>query len=78
MSLRYEYSSGDVCLSIIGDSYTPSISVRQILQGIQDLLNTPNERSPANTSASHLMVHNPKAYSKKIKEQALLFAESDE
>ncbi|EGG14906.1 putative E2 enzyme Ubc9 [Cavenderia fasciculata] len=43
------YPSGTVCLSIVNDDgdWKPSISVKQILCGIQDLLNAPNPKSPA-------------------------------
>jgi ubiquitin-conjugating enzyme E2 I len=45
------FPSGSVCLSILGDDWKPSVTVKQILVGIQDLLNTPNEFSPAQQEA---------------------------
>ncbi|KAJ3375928.1 E2 SUMO-conjugating protein ubc9, partial [Lobulomyces angularis] len=47
------YPSGTVCLSILDDEkdWKPSISVKQILLGIQELLNDPNPDSPAQSEA---------------------------
>ncbi|KAI5073587.1 hypothetical protein GOP47_0011600 [Adiantum capillus-veneris] len=66
------YQSGKVCLSIIneGDGWKPSISVKQILMGIQDLLDTPNPASPARHEAYLLFIKNKTAYKRKIVEQA--------
>lgn len=63
------FSDGNICLSIIGNDWTPSITVKQILQGIQDLLASPNPKSPANCVANELMVRQPAQYAKKIKDQ---------
>ena len=51
------FPSGAVCLSIIGHDWKPSITVKQILLGIQDLLDTPNLKSPANHQYYDLMRH---------------------
>ncbi len=64
------YESGDVCLSIIGHAYKPSISVKQILIGVQELLDTPNLSSPANEAARKLYADDRPAYDKKITELA--------
>ena len=47
------FPSGAVCLSILGDDWKPSVTVKQILLGIQDLLDSPNELSPAQEPAYH-------------------------
>ncbi len=43
------YPSGTVCLSILDEDgdWRPSLTVSQLLTGIQDLMNNPNEKSPA-------------------------------
>ena len=46
------YPSGTVCLSILNDeppegTWRPAITVKQILLGVQDLLDNPNPASPA-------------------------------
>jgi len=69
------YPSGTVCLSIINDDgdWRPSISVKNILVGIQDLLNAPNPKSPAQQPAITLFLHNIEEYNKKIKAQAKIY-----
>lgn len=51
------FPSGTVCLSILGDDWKPSITVKQILIGVQDLLNTPNKESPAQEEAYKIFVY---------------------
>ncbi|TWU72196.1 E2 SUMO-conjugating protein ubc9 [Metarhizium rileyi] len=50
------YPSGTVCLSILNEeeAWKPAITVKQILLGIQDLLNDPNPESPAQAEAYNL------------------------
>ncbi|XP_054793711.1 SUMO-conjugating enzyme SCE1-like isoform X4 [Prosopis cineraria] len=45
------YPSGTVCLSILNEDsgWRPAIMVKQILVGIQDLLDQPNPADPAQT-----------------------------
>ena len=40
---------------------------------LQELLTTPNVRSPANGTASDMLSKKPKEYSKRIKDQALKY-----
>jgi len=64
------YDSGDVCLSILGDAWKPSITMRQILIGIQDLLDNPNPESPAQDLAYDLFTENMPEYRKRVRQQA--------
>jgi len=52
------YPSGTVCLSILNEDgdWKPAITIKQILIGIQDLLNDPNPKSPAHGDAYHLFM----------------------
>ncbi|WZY87461.1 hypothetical protein YC2023_044196 [Brassica napus] len=61
------YPSGTVCLSILNEDYAlqdsltpqgwrPAITVKQILVGIQDLLDEPNPNDPAQTEGYQLFV----------------------
>eukprot|EP00474_Spongospora_subterranea_P008510 CRZ08968.1 hypothetical protein [Spongospora subterranea] len=70
------YPSGTVCLSILNEDkdWKPSISLKEILLGIQALLNDPNNSDPACEAPYHLYRTNKIAYSQKIKAQALKFA----
>jgi len=66
------YPSGTVCLSILNEEedWKPSITIKQIVIGIQELLDNPNPNSPAQADAYHLYVQNRNEYSKRIRKQA--------
>ncbi|KAJ3312416.1 E2 SUMO-conjugating protein ubc9 [Boothiomyces sp. JEL0838] len=66
------YPSGTVCLSIVNEEqdWKPAITVKQILLGIQDLLNDPNPLSPAHSDAYTLFKKDRAAYDRRIREQA--------
>jgi ubiquitin-conjugating enzyme E2 I len=64
------FPSGSVCLSILGDDWKPSVTVKQILLGIQDLLDTPNELSPAQQEAYSIFVHDKAKYKNYVLQQA--------
>ncbi|KAH7687960.1 Ubiquitin-protein ligase protein [Dioscorea alata] len=53
------FDSGMVCLSILSqdNGWHPSITVRQILMGVQDLLDHPNLADPAQGAAHRLFIH---------------------
>lgn len=63
------YPSGTVCLSILNEDegWKPAITIKQILSGIQDLLNEPNPDSPAQAEAFNLFKKDRQSYEKKIK-----------
>ncbi|GJV14850.1 SUMO-conjugating enzyme SCE1-like protein [Tanacetum coccineum] len=66
------YQSGMVCLSILSESsgWRPAITVKQILCGIQDLLDTPNPASPAQHDSYRLFITNLPEYKKRVQDQA--------
>ncbi|KAH8928402.1 ubiquitin-conjugating enzyme [Atractiella rhizophila] len=66
------YPSGTVCLSILNEekSWKPAITVKQILLGIQDLLDTPNPDDPAQLEAYTMYKKDKNAYTKKVREEA--------
>ncbi|KAI8866385.1 SUMO conjugating enzyme Hus5 [Ramicandelaber brevisporus] len=70
------YPSGTVCLSIVNEDqgWKPGINVKQILLGIQELLDTPNMLSPAQEPAYYLLRKDKAAYELKVKEQAKQFS----
>ena len=73
------YPSGTVCLSILNEDedWKPSITIRQILLGIQDLLDNPNPLSPAQAEPYLLYTQDKEKYRKRIKEQAMEFRPRD-
>lgn len=72
------YPSGTVCLSILNEDedWKAAITIKQILLGIQDLLDNPNASSPAQHEAYTLYVTNKNEYNKKVKQQALKYLAS--
>ncbi|KAK7291095.1 hypothetical protein RIF29_05982 [Crotalaria pallida] len=62
--------SGRVCLSIIDNDWTPAITVKQILVGIQNLLDDPNPNSPKNGGFSNIFVKDRDEYKRKVRLQA--------
>ncbi|KAF8511109.1 ubiquitin-conjugating enzyme/RWD-like protein [Hysterangium stoloniferum] len=66
------YPSGTVCLSILDEekSWKPAITIKQILLGIQDLLNDPNVNDPAQSDAYTMFKNDKQAYERKVRAQA--------
>ncbi|OVA19022.1 Ubiquitin-conjugating enzyme [Macleaya cordata] len=50
--------------------WRPAITVKQILVGIQDLLDQPNPADPAQTDGYHLFIQEPTEYKRRVKQQA--------
>ncbi|CAM0903223.1 unnamed protein product [Alopecurus aequalis] len=63
------YDSGLVCLSILGDAWKPSITVKQVLIGIQELFDDPNPNSAAQHRCYELYKKNMAEYKKRVREQ---------
>jgi len=66
------YPSGTVCLSILNEDedWKPSITVRQILMGIQDLLDHPNVASPAQNGPYVMFSEDKEEYLRRVRIQA--------
>jgi ubiquitin-conjugating enzyme E2 I len=64
------YPSGTVCLSILNEeeAWKPAITIKQILLGIQDLLNDPNPESPAQAEAYNLFKKDKPAYERRVRQ----------
>lgn len=64
------YPSGTVCLSILNEDegWKPAITIREILLGIQSLLDEPNQDSPAQAEAYTLYKKDRAAYERKVKQ----------
>lgn len=65
------YPSGTICLSILNEEegWRPAITIKQMLLGIQELLDNPNPNSPAQREAYEIYVSNLPEYKKRIKAQ---------
>jgi hypothetical protein len=66
------YPSGTICLSILNEEegWRPAITVKQILIGIQDLLDDPNPNSPAQSEAYQLFISNKSEYRRRVRREA--------
>ena len=66
------YPSGTICLSILNEEegWRPAITIKQILLGIQDLLDEPNPDSPAQSEAYQLFINNKPRYKARVQEEA--------
>jgi ubiquitin-conjugating enzyme E2 A len=78
------YGTGELCLDILQNRWSPTYDVAAILTSIQryvqgklkswmytkrrSLLNDPNTSSPANVEASNLYKENRKEYTKRVRE----------
>ncbi|KAJ5176323.1 SUMO conjugating enzyme (UbcI) [Penicillium canariense] len=64
------YPSGTVCLSILNEeeAWRPAITIKQLLLGIQDLLNDPNPESPAQADAYNLFKKDRPAYERRVRQ----------
>ena len=63
------YPSGTVCLSILNEeeAWKPAITIKQILLGIQMLLDEVNPESPAQAEAYNLFKKDRAAYEKAVR-----------
>lgn len=66
------YPSGTICLSILNEEegWRPAITIKQILVGIQDLLDEPNPDSPAQSEAYQLFINNKEEYKRRVRIEA--------
>jgi ubiquitin-conjugating enzyme E2 I len=66
------YPSGTICLSILNEEegWRPAITVKQLVLGIQDLLDSPNIHSPAQSGAYSLLINNKTEYKRRVKLEA--------
>ena len=71
------YPSGTVCLSLLNEDadWQPSVSVKQLLCAIQELLSAPNVSDPAQEPAFRLYIKDQKDYLQKVKDQARKYAQ---
>ena len=65
------YPSGIVCLNTVEEAWCPSLSIKQILLDIQDLLDNPNPESPAQAYACAFYKNDRAAYARKVRQAVL-------
>ncbi|KAJ2807918.1 Ubiquitin-conjugating enzyme E2 2 [Coemansia guatemalensis] len=62
------YTTGELCLDILQNRWSPTYDVSAILTSIQSLLHDPNSGSPANVEAANLYRENRKEYVRRVRE----------
>jgi len=62
------YASGQICLDILQNQWSPIYDIAAILTSIQSLLTDPNPNSPANVEAAKLYNENRREYDRKVME----------
>lgn len=69
------FQSGTVCLSLLDEEkdWRPAITIKQILLGIQELLNEPNAKDPAQAEAYAIYMQDKVEYDKRSSLSSLLF-----
>mmetsp|Transcript_8655 Transcript_8655/g.14024 ORF Transcript_8655/g.14024 Transcript_8655/m.14024 type:complete len:159 (+) Transcript_8655:172-648(+) len=65
------YPSGTICLSILNadEDWSPTVTLKAILLGVQDLLDNPNPDSPAQAEPYALFTQNKEAYIQRVKQE---------
>lgn len=66
------FPSGTICLSILDEDkgWKPAITIKQLLLGIQDLLDDPNPSDPAQSDAFVMFQKDVSAYERRVRQQA--------
>lgn len=62
------YPSGELCVDILQNKWSPTYTVSTLLTSIQSLLNDPNTSSPANVEAANMYREHRSQYTKKVRE----------
>lgn len=61
------FPSGYVCLSLLSTGWKPSITLKQLLLGIQQLFDEPNLKSPANEAMYYLYRDDRRRYEETVR-----------
>ena len=59
-------TSGNICLDILKDKWTPALKLSSVLLSISSLLNDPNPASPLNREAARQYTLNREEYNRKV------------
>jgi ubiquitin-conjugating enzyme E2 A len=65
------YRSGDICLDILQNNWSPVYSVSSVLTSIQSLLTDPNPDSPANPESAQLYTRDRREYDRRVRDCVL-------
>ncbi|KHJ90075.1 ubiquitin--protein ligase [Oesophagostomum dentatum] len=76
LQFQGEEGRGTICLSLLDEDkdWKPSITIKQVLIGIQDLLDNPNPGDPAQVEAYHIFCLNRAEYEKRVRQEAARYS----
>eukprot|EP00049_Salpingoeca_infusionum_P009146 m.151588 g.151588 ORF g.151588 m.151588 type:complete len:91 (-) comp14251_c0_seq7:2759-3031(-) len=60
------HDDGDICLDILQDRWTPSLTTCKVLLSISSLLTDPNPDSPLNDEAAELYMQDRDLYDRQV------------
>lgn len=61
------YRSGDICLDVLQNAWTPAYQIDSVLKSIRSLLTDPNVDSPANAEAARLYSNDRQEYDARVR-----------
>jgi ubiquitin-conjugating enzyme E2 D/E len=67
-------SEGDICVDILKDTWSPALTIGNILLSITSLLNEPNARNPLDAEIGHLYTWNRKEFARQAREWTIQYA----
>lgn len=70
-------NSGDICLDILKDQWSPALSISKVLLSICSLLSDPNANDPLNGEVASIYKKNRPEFENKVKEFIKMYSEKD-
>jgi ubiquitin-conjugating enzyme E2 D len=69
-------NSGEICLNILKNDWSPILSIKKVLLGILALLTNPNPNDPLQGEIAEIYINNKTLYEKNVRDYVLTYASS--